>query len=117
MLIKIHTWTIFLQSNSVHNIMNSLAIELIPFINTNLNNTPDVHFGEHFGGKQEGNNQVKDEGNIHQVDADGKHLGSVETDGHQADKGAESEQAPNPGFIDPVDVRIVIQVLIRAKVR
>lgn len=97
--------------------MNSVTIELIPFINTNLNNTSDVHFGEHFGRKQEGNNQVKDEGNIHQVDADSKHLRSVETNGHQADKSTESEQAPYPGFIDPVDVCIVIQVLIRAKVR
>lgn len=76
-----------------------------------------MHFGEHFGRKQEGNNQVKDKGNVHQVDADSKHLGSVETDGHQADKSTESEQAPYPGFIDPVDVCIVIQVLIRAKVR
>lgn len=76
-----------------------------------------MHFGEHFGRKQEGNNQVKDKGNVHQVDADSKHLRSVETDGHQADKGTESEQAPYPGFIDPVDVCIVIQVLIRAKVR
>lgn len=76
-----------------------------------------MHFGKHFSRKQEGNNQVKDEGNVHQVDADSKHLGSVETDGHQADEGTESEQAPYPGFIDPVDVRIVIQILIRAKVR
>lgn len=94
-------------------IISSVAIEL----NTNLNNTPDVHFGKHFGRKQEGNNQVKDERNVHQVDADSKHLGSVETDGHQADEGAESEQAPHPGLIDPVNVCIVIQVLIRAKVR
>lgn len=97
--------------------MNFVVIELILFININFNNIFDVYFGEYFGGKQEGNNQVKDEGNIYQVDVDGKYFGSVEIDGYQVDKGIESEQVSYLGFIDLVDVCIVIQVFIRVKVR
>lgn len=97
--------------------MNFVVIELILFININFNNIFDVYFGKYFGGKQEGNNQVKDEGNIYQVDVDGKYFGSVEIDGYQVDEGVESEQVSNLGFIDLVDVRIVIQVFIRVKVR
>lgn len=97
--------------------MNFVVIELILFININFNNIFDVYFGEYFGRKQEGNNQVKDERYIYQVDVDSKYFGSVEIDGYQVDEGVESEQVSNLGFIDLVDVRIVIQVFIRVKVR
>ena len=84
---------------------------------TYLHYSPYVHFGQHFRRKQEGYNQIEDECDIHQVDADSKHFWRVQTDRHQTDKSTESKQSPYPEFIDPINVRIVIQVLVWAEVR
>ena len=87
------------------------------YLCADLDDPANVHLCDHLGREHEGDEQVDGERQIHQVAVVLECLGRVYTDRHETDEGTAAENAPYPHLVDPLNVRVVVQVVVRAVIR